>query len=79
MGEVAPQAAEGAYRGDVDQALGLLRLFYGDRYTFGYDPEHNPGEPWWVMEDGRIGALLTAPTPEALGALIDSGTGTVPS
>jgi hypothetical protein len=65
----APQAAEGTYSGDVEQALSLLRLLYGDEYTFGYDAER--GE-FWVIKDGKIGSLLTAPTPEALGGLIDS-------
>jgi hypothetical protein len=69
MGEAAPQAAEGTYRGDVEQALGLLRLLYGDEYTFGYDPA---ADEFWVIRNGKIGSLLTAPTPEALGGLIDS-------
>ena len=68
MGEVAPQAAEGAYRGDTGQALSLLRLLYDDDLTFGFDP---PSGEFWVVKDGRIGSLLTAPTPEALGGLID--------
>ena len=70
MGEAAPRAAERAYRGDVEQALSLLRLLYGDEYTFGYDPA---ADEFWVIRNGRMGSLLTAPTPEALGGLLDSG------
>lgn len=75
MGEAAPQAANGTYSGDVDQALSLLRLLYGDEYTFGYDPDRG----FWVIRDGKIGSLLTAPAPEALGGLLDSAPGARPS
>ena len=72
MGEAAPQAAEGAYRSDVEQGLRVLRLLYGDEYTFGYDPERGV---FWVIKDGKIGSVLTAPTLVALGGLIDSNPG----
>ena len=63
------EAAAQAYSGDVEQALGLLWLLYGDKYTFGYDTALGV---FWVIRDGKIGSLLTAPAPEALGGLIDS-------
>jgi hypothetical protein len=69
MDQAAPQAADGTYDGDIGQALGLLQLLFGDEYTFGFDPDHG----FWVIKDGGIASLLTAPTPEALGGLIDSG------
>jgi hypothetical protein len=72
MKEAAPQAAEGAYDGNAEQALGLLQMLYGDEYTFGYDEERGV---FWVIKAGNIGSLLTAPTPEALGGLLDSGPG----
>jgi hypothetical protein len=55
--------------GDTRQALSRLRLLYGGRYTFGFDPGR--GE-FWSVWDGRIVTLLTAPTPQALGGLVDS-------
>jgi hypothetical protein len=69
----SPARAGVAYSGDIGQALSLLQLLYGDRYTFGQDPDRG----FWVIENGKIGSLLTAPTPEALGGLIDTGTGSV--
>lgn len=75
MGKAAPQAANGTYSGDVDQALSLLRLLYGDEYTFGYDPDRG----FWVIKDGKIRSLLTAPAPEALGGLLDSAPEAGPS
>jgi hypothetical protein len=66
--KAALQAAGGTYRGDTEQALSLLRLLYRDEYTFGYGAERGV---FWVIKDGKIRSLLTAPTPEALGGLID--------
>jgi hypothetical protein len=66
------EAAAQAYSGDVEQALSLLRLFYGDEYTFGYDAALGV---FWVIRDGLIGSMLTAPAPEALGALVDGNPG----
>lgn len=75
MSEAAPQAAKGTYSGDVDQALSLLRLLYGDEYAFGYHPDRG----FWVIKDGDVGSLLTAPAPEALGGLLDSAPEAGPS
>ncbi len=55
--------------GDIGQALGRLRLLYGDRHTFGYDPDRRV---FWVIKDGRISTLMTAPKPMALGGLLDN-------
>ncbi len=52
------EAAAQAYSGDVEQALSLLRLLYGDKYTFGYDTALGV---FWMIRDGKIGSLLTAP------------------
>jgi hypothetical protein len=66
MGDAAPQAAGGTYRGDVEQALDALDLVYGDEYEFG----HDPAEGFWVRRHGAIGWLLTSADPKQLGTFL---------
>lgn len=70
MSEAAPQAAEGISAGDIEKALGVLRLLWGDEYLFGYDREHGC---FWVIKGGNLGSLLTAPAVEELGRKLDGG------
>ena len=50
----------------VEYDLRLLRAGHRDEFTFGHDPERG----FWVIRDGRISTLLTAPTPDELGSKI---------
>ena len=65
MDEAAPQAADSMSSEDVDKALDVLRLLWGDEYLFGFDPDRG----WWVIKEGRLESLLTADSPEELARL----------
>jgi hypothetical protein len=67
MDEAARQAADGISGGDVDRALDVLRVLWGDEYRFGFDSEHG----WWVIKDGHLGSLLTAGSAEELGRQLE--------
>lgn len=54
---------------DIAEALGRLRVLYGPSYTFGFDPDRRV---FWVIKDGRISTLMTAPKPMALGGRLDN-------
>ena len=71
MGEAAPRAAGCLSAEEVRRGLGVLRKVYLDEFTFGYDPESDPVNPWWVITKGRIASLLRAPTDEAIGHLVE--------
>jgi len=72
MSEAAPQATDSRSSEDTCKALEVLRLLWGDEYTFGYDPDRG----FWVIKDGRIGSLLTADAPEELARLLEEAEGT---
>jgi hypothetical protein len=75
MGDAEPQAAEGMCAEDIEKALDVLRLLWGDEYMFGFDPEHG----WWVIKNGHLISLLTADSPERLGKVLADEAGTGPS
>lgn len=77
--EAAPQAARGAADGGragtdlaaVSEALGVLRLAWGDGYMFGYDELG-----YWAARPGRPGtAIHRADDPEELGRLLSGDAG----
>ena len=72
MDEAAPQAAGRTSSEDINGALEVLQLLWGDGHTFGYDPERG----WWVIKDGHLGSLLTADSPEELARLLGEAEGT---
>jgi len=47
MGEAAPQAE------DIEQALGYLRLFWGDEFMIGHDEQG-----YWAYRRGEVGGLM---------------------
>jgi hypothetical protein len=59
----------------VEYELCLLRAAHRDEFIFGHDPERG----YWVIRDGSIGSLLTAPTPGELGRKIRDTWGVAPS
>ena len=72
MSEAAPQAAEGTGSEDVDQALGYLRLFWGDEFLIGHD-----AEGYWATRHGDVGGrIMRADDPGMLGELMNDYAGT---
>ena len=64
MEEAAPQAAQE----DVEQALGYLRLLWGDEFEIGHD-----AQGFWARPTGQPDAdLLRAATAEDLGGKMNS-------
>lgn len=71
----AAQGAAVALTGDAGVALTQLRELYGDRHTFGFDPVRGV---FWVLRDGMLSSLMTAPTQAALGGLLDNAAEVLP-
>lgn len=65
MGEASPQAE------DVEQALGYLRLLWGDEFMIGHDEQG-----YWAAPNGQIGTIIRAGDPEELGELMNDYAGT---
>ena len=60
MSEAAPQAA------DIEQALGYLRLLWGDEFLIGHDEQG-----YWAAPHGQIGHIIRADDPDELGELMN--------
>ncbi|HEX3956213.1 MAG TPA: hypothetical protein VHZ03_06225 [Trebonia sp.] len=65
MDGTAPQAEE------IEQALGYLRLLWGDDFMIGHD-EHG----YWAAPNGQIGHIMRAGGPDELGELMNDYAGT---
>jgi hypothetical protein len=81
MDDEAAEAAEGMSAQAIRQALEVLRLKWGERFVFRYDPDRVPvGRAevfgWWVVERGRIGSFLSADSPDELDAMLTDLKGT---
>jgi hypothetical protein len=68
--EAAPQAVAGMSDEEISQALDTLQVLWGGEYMFGYDAEHDPERPWWVIKNGNLGTLVKAPTYQELNQLL---------
>jgi hypothetical protein len=75
MDEAAPQAAVGMSAADIEQALALLDMVWGDEFKFG----HDTAKGFWATRHGTIGTLATAESPEDLGKMLADQAGTRPS
>lgn len=75
MNEAAPQAAEGMSAADIEHALAMLDVVWGDEYTFGDDPDKG----FWATRPGQIGPLFMAADPGELGEMLTDAVGTGPS
>jgi len=62
MNEAAQQAADGMSRAEIDHALVMLDLVWGDEFKFGHDAEKG----FWATPHGKM-MLFTADGPDELG------------
>jgi hypothetical protein len=60
MDEAAPQAAGGMSAEDTEQALGYLRLLWGDEFLIGHDEQG-----YWATRHGDVGGASCARTTQA--------------
>jgi hypothetical protein len=66
MDEAAPQAAGGMSAEDTEQALGYLRLLWGDEFLIGHDEQG-----YWATRHGEVGGrIMRADDPGKLGELM---------
>ena len=68
MNEAAPSAASS----DVEQALGYLRLLWGDEFLIGHDELG-----YWAAPHGQIGHIIRADVADELGEKLNGMPGTL--
>ena len=72
MSEAAPQAASGTGSDEAEQALGYLRLLWGDEFLIGHDEQG-----YWATRHGDVGGpIMRADDPGKLGELMNDDRGT---
>jgi hypothetical protein len=64
MSDVAPQAE------DIEQALGYLRMLWGDEFIIGHDEQG-----YWAHRRGEVGGLMRAASPDELGEKMNGSAG----